>query len=128
MAYVGLEHKVLLLICVCESTPKSMASDLRTGKRLLALCSGLPPPWWYRGIYGSIALHFRSVGRQTLIVKLLDAKAYRTLDTLPDFRLGSYLLYSFYYSAGVTTEVRAGRRVRIYCHLGTYPVFVSGLR
>jgi hypothetical protein len=49
------------------------------------------------------------------------------LDTLPDFRLGSYLLYSFYYSAGVTTEVRAGRRVRIYCHLGTYPVFVSGL-
>jgi len=49
------------------------------------------------------------------------------LDTLPDFRLGSYLLCSSYVSARATTEVRAGRRVRIYCHLGTYPVFVSGL-
>jgi hypothetical protein len=37
IASVGLVYKVLLLICVWESTPKSMASHLRTGMRLLAL-------------------------------------------------------------------------------------------
>jgi len=37
IASVGLVYKGLLLMCVWESTPKSMASHLRTGKRLLAL-------------------------------------------------------------------------------------------
>ena len=36
---VGLVYTVLLLICVWESTPKSMASHLRTGIRLLAMYS-----------------------------------------------------------------------------------------
>jgi len=48
-------------------------------------------------------------------VALRNVRACRTLNTLPNFKAWKL-------------PVRAGRRVRIYCHLGTYPVFVSGLR
>ena len=52
-----------ITICVCESTPKSMASDLWTGIDLPLYCPSIPLPRCCRCIYGSITLHLRCVGR-----------------------------------------------------------------